>query len=144
MLLHEKEFGDGIFHGQWRFKKVAGKQIGYNSGLYVRTALDGQRWFQVQVAHLDKRPFVADLFYDQEKNGKLERVIVEGTGTDHVKGPGEWNTFEITTQGKTGSVWLNGHIVNKWSDFPARRGHVGMQAEFFVLEFRALKFKELK
>src|SRR5437870_12688863 len=30
MLLYNEEFGDGIFHVEWRFKKVEGKK-GYNS-----------------------------------------------------------------------------------------------------------------
>lgn len=142
MLLYEKEFSDGVFHGEWRFPKVAGKELGYNSGLYIRTPLDGKTWHQVQVAHLDKRPFVGDLFFDRMTSKEPVRVIVEGTGYKHAKAPGEWNTFEITTKGKNVRVWLNGYDVTTYNDLPLGRGCVGMQSEFFVIEFRNLKYRE--
>src|SRR5262249_12050918 len=48
MLLYNEEFADGIFHVEWRFKKIEGKK-GYNSGVYVRTSADGAIWHQAQV-----------------------------------------------------------------------------------------------
>jgi hypothetical protein len=36
MLLYDKEFGDGVLHVEWRFRKVEGDPI-YNSGIYVRS-----------------------------------------------------------------------------------------------------------
>ena len=61
MLLYEKEFGDGTFHVEWRFRKVPDKHD-YNSGVYVRTALDGKIWHQSQVAHLEKAPLRSATF----------------------------------------------------------------------------------
>src|SRR5947209_6621519 len=40
MLLYQKEFADGIFHVEWRFKKIEDKK-GYNSGVYARNSADG-------------------------------------------------------------------------------------------------------
>src|SRR5438552_7284931 len=45
MLLYNQEFADGIFHVEWRFKKIEGKK-GYNSGVYVRNSADGAVWHQ--------------------------------------------------------------------------------------------------
>lgn len=36
MLLRNGEFEDFIFHVEWRFTPIAGKEVGYNSGVLVR------------------------------------------------------------------------------------------------------------
>ncbi len=142
MLLHETPRSDGIFHVEWRFRKTKDK-VGYNGGVYVRTASDGKVWLQAQVAHLEKPPLVADLFGDMLVGGKLQRVQINGSGHKRVRPIGDWNTYEITCQGKSVTVWLNGAVVTTWNDCQVPAGHVGLQAEFFFLEFKNLKFKAL-
>ena len=39
--------------------------------------------------------------------------------------------------------WLNGAVTAEWSECPLEKGHIGLQAEFYDLEFRNLKFKPL-
>lgn len=140
MLLYDKEFGDGVFHVQWRFRKVEGKPD-YNSGIYVRSADDGRAWFQVQVAHQEKPPLLGDIFGDTPVNGKLDRVVIRGDGAKRARQPGEWNTYEITTKAKTISVWINGATTCTWTACPVTKGYLGLQAELFFIEFRELKFK---
>lgn len=142
MLLYDKELADGIFHVEWRFRKVEGKQD-YNSGAYVRTSGEGKIWHQVQIAHLEKPPLLGDLFGDSLVKGKPERVLIRGNGAQRANPPGEWNTFEITAKGNTIAVWINGAQTLAWSECPLKKGHVGLQAEFFFIEFRNLKFKPL-
>lgn len=144
MLLHDRQFGDGIFHVEWRFRPVTEGKKDYNSGVYVRSPATGKTWIQIQVAHLEKPPFLGDLFGDLPKNDKIERVVVRGEGDKRAKPPGEWNTYEITTRGKHIDVWINGATTLKWDACPYPRGHVGVQAEFFYIEFRNLKFKPLE
>jgi hypothetical protein len=143
MFLHEQERGDGVFHVEWRFRKV-GDKTGYNSGVYVRTGADGKVWHQAQVAHQDKPPLLGDLFGETLVNGQPKRVEVNGTGAKHARPPGEWNTYEITCKGKAVRVWVNGTVATTWDDCQVARGHVGLQAEFWFIEFRNLLFKELK
>jgi hypothetical protein len=143
MLLHKKPRQDGIFHVEWRFKKVDGK-ADYNSGVYVRSKPDGKIWVQAQVAHLPKAPRLADLFADVPSDAGPKRVVIEGTGYKFGKEPGEWNTYEVTCKGPKVTVWLNGTVVTTWDQCPLAAGHVGLQAEFYVIEFRNLKFKESK
>jgi len=140
MLLYDKEFTDGVFHLEWRFRKVEGK-TDYNSGAYVRTAIDGKLWHQVQIAHLDKPPVMGDLFGVTLIKEKPEQFLVRGDGAKRVNPPGEWNTYEITAKGNNVSVWFNGAETLTWKDCAVKKGHVGMQAEFFFIEFRNLKFK---
>lgn len=144
MLIYDKEFGDGVFHTEWRFRPVTGDKKDYNGGLYIRSKADGKIWSQIQVAHLEKPPFVGDIFGDKVVGDKLERYIIRGEGTKRVKTPGEWNTMEVSAKGSNIAVWLNGGVVTTWNECPLPRGYLGMQAEFFFLEFRNLKFKEAR
>jgi hypothetical protein len=145
MLLYDKELGDGVFHVEWRFRKVAddAEKKDYNSGVYVRTASDGKIWHQVQIAHQDKPPLLGDLFADTPVKGKIERLMIRGEGSPRAKPPGEWNTYEITAKGKSIAVWINGATTCKWDQCPLSKGPVGLQAEFFHIEFRNLKYKPL-
>lgn len=143
MLLHDTERGDGIFHVEWRFKKIEGK-TGYNSGLYVRTSADGKVWHQAQVAFQEKPPLVSDLFGDTLVNGKVEKFQKFGTGMKHAHAIGEWNTNEVICKGKTITVWLNGTVVTTWTDCGVPRGLIGLQSEFWYIDFRNLKWKDTK
>jgi hypothetical protein len=144
MLLYQKPFRDGVFHVEWRFRKVNDPKAPYNGGVYVRTSEDGKVWLQAQVAHLEKPPFLGDLFGDMLVDGKPKRVLIEGTGNKRANPPGEWNTYEITCKGKTISVWVNGAVTTTWNDCQVPVGHVGLQAEYYFLEFKKLMFKETK
>ena len=139
-LLYEAEQGDGIFHVEWRFRPVEGK-TGYNSGVYVRTAADAKHWHQAQVAFQEKPPLVGDLFGETLVNGQAQKFQVLGNGHRRARPIGDWNTYEITTKGKTVSVWLNGAVVTTWADCQVPKGHVGLQAEFWYIEFRNLKYR---
>ena len=99
MLLDEKERGDGLLHVERRFKKTEAK-LGYNSGVYVRTALDGKNWYQVQVADPQDLLRLGDIFWDEPTGGGVKRVVIRGEGSSRARPPGEWNTYEITCKGK--------------------------------------------
>ncbi len=142
MLLHERPVSDGVFHVEWRFRPTKDK-VGYNGGIYVRTAADGKVWLQSQVAMLEKPPLVGDLFGDMLVTGRLKRVEIPGTGHKHVKPVGEWNTTLVTCRGKLIEVQLNGAVVTKWDNCEVPVGHVGLQAEFYFLEFKNLKFRTI-
>lgn len=144
MLLYDKPQADGVFHVEWRFIPVQGKDGEmpvYNSGIYVRTDAQGKTWHQAQVAHNIKPPFMGDLFGKTLKNGAVVDFLVRGEGLKRIKPPGEWNTYEITCQGPKVSVWINGATTCTWEECPVAKGHIGLQAEYFVIEFRNLKFK---
>jgi hypothetical protein len=141
MLLYDKEFGDGVFHLEWRFRKAEGKQE-YNSGAYVRSTLDGKTWHQIQIAHQEKPPLLGDVFTTRLVKDRPEMVVIRGEADKRARGVGEWNTYEITTKGSTVEVWVNGATTCTWKECPLKKGHVGMQAEFYFIEFRNLKFKE--
>src|SRR4029077_18835767 len=87
MLILDKELGDGIFHVEWRFKKIDGKK-GYNSGVYVRNSADGAIWHQAQVGSKN----VGYLFGQTIIDGKEGRFRADGKKPQRGKEEGEWNT----------------------------------------------------
>jgi hypothetical protein len=91
-----------------------------------------------------KPPHYADLFGETLVMGKPAKFLVQGRGAKLVNPPGEWNVYDITCKGKTIAVAVNGTVATTWDDCQVGSGHVGMQAEFFYVEFKNLKFKALK
>ena len=138
MLLYDKEFADGVFHVEWRFKPVEGKK-GYNSGVYVRNSADGRIWHQAQVGDRN----VGFIFGDTAVPGeeKLKRINTGRKGPQRGLPAGEWSTFEITCKGKTLTLWVNGHVTSEWNECQVPKGYVGMEAEGWYIEFRNVKFR---
>jgi hypothetical protein len=139
MLLFDRELGDGILHVEWRFEKVEGKK-GYNSGVYVRNSADGRIWHQAQVGSKN----VGYLFGLTRVEGEEKRFRIAQKGPQRGREAGEWNTFEITCRGPNITLWVNGAVTAEWADCRVPRGYVGLEAEGFLIEFKNVKYKELK
>jgi dienelactone hydrolase len=138
-LRWDKELGDFIYHVEWRFTPVAGKK-GYNSGIYARNSADARIYHQAQTGDASG----GYLFGNTETKGAGQRFNLSKQATDsRVKPAGEWNTFEITCRGPDMTLWVNGGVTNRWHDCEVKRGHVGLEAEGWRIEFRNVKVKTL-
>ena len=132
---------DGIFHVEWRFKKLGEGKKGYNSGVYVRNSADGKVWHQAQVGSKN----VGYLFGKTLQGGKLVGIPDnKRPGPQRGKEAGEWNTFEITCKGQTLTLWVNGAVTAEWDRCEVPRGYLGLEAEGWWIEFKNVKFKEPK
>lgn len=141
MLLCDREFGDAVFHLEFRYTKVEGK-TGYNSGAYVRNSPDGALWHQAQFGDA-KDGFLFGETPGQDGKKKfftLQKEVADG----RVKPVGEWNTLEITARGKVLTLWVNGAVTCQYQECGHPRGRVGVEGEGYRIEFRNLKVKELK
>lgn len=140
MLLTEKEYGDAIFHFEYRYTKVEGKK-GYNSGAYVRNSKDGAIWHQAQFGDANG----GFLFgVTPTPNGKNKFFILQDQVTSkRVKPAGEWNTIEITAAGQVLTLWVNGAVTCRFDDCGVKTGHVGLEGEGYRIEFRNLQVKQL-
>jgi hypothetical protein len=58
--------------------------------------------------------------------------------------PGEWNRYEITAEGGTITVVLNGIQVNEATDCDIRPGQIGLQSEGGVIHFRTVTLTPLE
>jgi Domain of Unknown Function (DUF1080) len=141
MLLCDREFGDAIFHFEFRYTKVEGK-TGYNSGAYVRNSPDGAIWHQAQFGDAkDGYLFGQTPAADGKKTFfSLKKQVKDG----RVKPAGEWNTMEVTARGKKLTLWVNGAVTCEFDECGMAKGRVGVEGEGYRIEFRNLKVKELK
>ncbi|MCG3197259.1 MAG: DUF1080 domain-containing protein [Candidatus Omnitrophica bacterium] len=141
MLLCDREFGDAIFHVEFRYAKVEGK-TGYNSGIYARNSNDGALWHQAQIGDGNGGYLFGETPTPEGK--KKFFTTMNEVGNGRVKPAGEWNTLEITALGKTLSLWVNGAVTCRFGECGSPKGLVGVEGEGYRIEFRNLKIKELK
>jgi 3-keto-disaccharide hydrolase len=134
-LRYDREMADAAFHVEWRFTPVEGADK-YNSGVFARTLTDLSAWHQAQVGL--KGGF---LFGVTPVQGIAKRVTQEPAAL-RIRPAGEWNTYEVVARGRTLSLWVNGAVTGEIAiDVP--RGHLGLEAEGWRIEFRNLKVKTL-
>jgi hypothetical protein len=134
-----QELADFIYHVEWRFTRVAGKR-GYNSGVYARNTSDARIWHQAQTGDSSG----GYLFGNTSVGGKIQRINLAKPQTpSRVKPAGEWNTFEITCEGKDMTLWVNGSVTSQWHECEVPKGFVGLEAEGFRIEFRNVELKPL-
>jgi len=140
MLLLKEILGDAIFHFEFRYTRIEGLK-GYNSGAYVRNSADGAIWHQAQMGDASGG-FLFGMTPTTEgelKRFSFKKEVAEG----RVKPAGEWNTMEVTAQGKTLTLWVNGAVTCRYENCGKPKGHVGLEGEGYRVEFRNLKVKKL-
>lgn len=139
MLRYKREFGDFVFHAEWRFTKLDGEPK-YNSGVFIRVDESGTIWHQAQTG-----PAGGFLFGDVTVNGKIQRVTYRDKMKENrIKPAGEWNVYDITCKGRTISLAVNGETVSEFPNVELTKGFLGLEAEGFRIEFRNLRVKPLK
>ena len=141
MLLCDREFGDAVFHAEFRYTKVEGK-AGYNSGVYVRNSKDGALWHQAQFGDANGGYLFGET---PGADGNKKFFTTNKDVTDgRVKPAGEWNTLEITARGNVLTLWVNGAVTCEVKNCGNPKGLVGVEGEGYRIEFRNLKVKELR
>ena len=139
-LRSDKTYGDFKLVIEFRFLEKEA-----NSGIFVRTGPNSKKdkngWpdngYQVQCmdtltgkALATMLPYGAPPFEHKSDLEALKRAY---------KPAGEWHTFEITAKGETLEVKLNGLLITTASSVKNREGHIGIQGEHGLLEFRQIK-----
>lgn len=117
-----------------------------NSGIFVRTGPtsndDANGWpdngYQIQCMDTVSGnhplatmiPYGAPPFDSQSDLEALKNVY---------KPVGEWQTYQITCRGETMEVRLNGRLITTCTSIKNRSGHIGIQGEKGLLEFRKIE-----
>jgi hypothetical protein len=139
MLRYDREFGDFLFHAEWRFTKLPDENAKYNSGVYVRNNADGTIWHQAQAGFSGVWLFGTTLV-----DGKPGRLNLKPQATGNPLKPiGEWNVYDITCQGPNITLTVNGQLVNEFKTAEVKKGYVAIEAEGYRIEFRNLRIKPL-
>ncbi len=145
-LRSEREFGDFVLAMDFRFLEKEA-----NSGIFVRTAAtskdDENGWpdngYQIQCMDTitGERPLATMIPYgapDFVHESDLEALARVYRPTE------EWNHYEISCTGEDLEVELNGTLITTAREIKNLSGHVGIQAEHGLLEFRNISIKILK
>ena len=139
-LRSSQTFADFTLIMEFRFLEE-----GANSGIFVRTGPtsndDENGWpdngYQVQcmdtlegqypLAHMI--PYGAPDFESESDIEALKRVY---------RPAGEWQTYEITCRGEAMAIRLNGALITTCTSIKNLSGHIGIQGEHGLLEFRRI------
>lgn len=145
-LRSDDTFADFVLVMEFRFL-----EDGANSGIFVRTSKTSNdeegHWptsrYQVQCMNnleggnplgilLPHNVPEIQFLYDVEKVKQAYRPT------------GEWMRYEITVRGETLMTTLNGVLINSVTDITTPSGHIGIQGEHGLLEFRKIDVTPLK
>jgi hypothetical protein len=82
------------------------------------------------------------LFGDNPESGAVRRFnLRRNLRPQHMKLPGEWNTYRIRCVGKTIALWVNGVKQSEFDRCNNPRGYIGLEAEGSRIGFRNLRIR---
>jgi hypothetical protein len=140
MLLFKTPLADATLTLKYRYVGAHEKN---NSGVFIRTSPDYKTagWVQAQLATTG----LGMLFGDEPTPGapKPVRRVTAGARRPELQKPaGEWNTLELTARGTEITLTINGQQAAVMR-YAVPSGHIGLEAEFYPVEFRNLRCKPL-
>lgn len=138
-LRYDKELGDFLLQVEWRFTPKTEEPKNYNSGIGVRLSKFGELWIQAQTGPTGGYLFGANLSDGAIKSFNLSKEMKE----NRVKPAGEWNVYEVRSEGDRITLSVNGAVVNEIGGIGLRRGYIGLEAEGYEITFRNMKLKLL-
>lgn len=139
-LRSEKTYADFTLIMEFRFLEKNA-----NSGIFVRTGSTSKKdengWpdngYQIQCMDtLTGKPLATMLPYGAppfEHKSDLDAL------DKAYKPAGEWHTYEIIAKGERLEVKLNGILITTCTSIKNREGHIGIQGENGLLEFRKIE-----
>jgi len=138
LLRYAPELKDFVVHVEYRHVPVEG-ETRYNSGVYVRTNMDGTVWHQAQATLSGGFLMMNTLVKGVTQRVNLQKEMKE----NRVKPAGEWNVYEIRAVGKQITLWVNGAVTSEFNDCEVLGGYLGLEAEGYGVEFRNVQLKRL-
>jgi hypothetical protein len=138
----KKEYSDFKLHVEWRWPSEA-----TNSGVFLFAQMPDTIWpkcVECQLQAGNAGDFVCSNGSDMnERTDKTKRVVKKMTASNE-KPVGEWNTMEITCEGNSIEVYVNGLLQNKASGVNLSKGSICLQSEGKDIEFRNVLLTKLK
>jgi hypothetical protein len=151
-LFTEKEYADFVFRFDFKLED------GSNNGVGIRAPLKGDAAYvgmEIQVLDDNGKEYKGKL-RPAQYHGSIYDVVPARTGS--LKPTGEWNSEEITAEGRHVTVKLNGNtivdanlddvkdpaVLKKHPGLQRRSGHIGFLGHGSRVEFKNMRVKELK
>jgi Domain of Unknown Function (DUF1080) len=150
-LYTEKQYSNFVFRFEFRLSPNG------NNGLGIRAPLKGDAAYQgMEIQILDDNgPAYKGRLQPAQYSGSIYDVIPAKPG--HLKPAGEWNSEEVTADGRRITVKLNGAVIvdadldsikdpqvlKKHPGLARSSGHIGFLGHNTRVEFRNIRVKEL-
>jgi hypothetical protein len=129
-LRTDKAYSDYRLHVEWTYLEKLG-----NSGIFVAEDEHDAIWPHSYQINL-KSGSAGDLLAQGDlKFGDGSKTLAKKMPANE-KPVGEWNTSEITCEGHTITVTINGVLQNQLNDAPATDGCIALQLEGAAIAFR--------
>jgi hypothetical protein len=148
-LRTEKEYSDYHLHIEWRYPEEP-----TNSGVFLHTTGPDLIWvahYQGQLKHENAGDFIVhgvgvsatlrDTVYVSSEETK---PLIPKTHPTNEKAAGEWNSYDITCEGSTIELKVNGILQNRATNCSLTGGGIGLQAEGSKIQFRNLWIEPIK
>jgi hypothetical protein len=127
-------FSDYKLHVEWRWPVEA-----TNSGVFVHAQLPDSIWLkciECQLQAGNAGDFVCMNGADMNELKDKTKKSVKKTGPSAEKPVGEWNFMEVICKANTIEVYVNGILMNKATGVNVTSGHICLQSEGKMIEFR--------
>ena len=106
-LRYDTELGDFVLRIEWRFTSHQ-SESDYNAGIGVRMSRNGELYLQAQTTQEG-----GFLFGSTVIDGAIQRAFLRDQMKENrIKPVGEWNQYEIRSEGDKVTLSVNGAIVN--------------------------------
>jgi len=142
----EEHYANYRLHVEWRWPEKPA-----NSGVLLhRTGIDVAlpRCIEAQLKHESAGDIVllggASVEAGGKKVGGKGIAVVKRPGASAEKPAGEWNTYDITCDGGTVKVVVNGKEVNQASGADPSSGPISLQSEGGPVEFRNVYIEPIR
>lgn len=147
-IVTDNDYDNYVLRLQWRWPAKGG-----NSGVFVHVVGEDEIWPKGVEAQLQSGAAGdfwlvggAKLTIDPERfdkpSGRHYYRIKTGKKVENPEG--EWNQYEITCQGDTIKLVVNGQLVNEGTSSELTRGKILLQSEGAPIEFRNIEIEPLK
>lgn len=131
-LISQWDYEDFEVRLEWR-----AMQDNYNSGFYIRT----ERKSPAGKANSNQ------LNLKKGDEGMLQLPLGKPKGAkpspELHKPFKEWNQWRVLVVGDKLALWCNGQLAYEATGITPARGHIGLQAEYFPIDWRNIRIKEI-
>jgi hypothetical protein len=138
----KESYSEYKLHVEWRWPEEA-----TNSGVFIHAQLPDSIWLkciECQLKAGSAGDFVCMNGSDMnERTDKTKRSVTK-IGPSTEKPAGEWNTMEVNCNGNTIEVFVNGELKNKATGVNISGGHICLQSEGKIVEFRNIWLQKEK
>ena len=128
-LRTEKQYSDFVLEVEWR-----ALQPKYNSGVFVRAALEG-------------KPFPPEVWQVNLKESAVGELLKGSTnrvpGVTPPQPLNQWVKFRIEARGKKITLDVDGKRAWEFNELEPDRGYIGLQSEGRPFDFRNLRIQDL-